>query len=134
MQRSALRRALLGLIALVFTAIALASLVWPHRMAEGLGYTLDNVDALNEFRAIYVGLWLATAVLLFVAMRRVDEAILGDLGALLILGQVVGRMVSVVLDGPPTARLWPIFGLETAGAVALFLTRPAGSRRGLGRP
>jgi hypothetical protein len=118
------RRVLLGLTAAVFTALALHALVDPHGTATHLGYRLDNPDALSEFRAIYVGLWLATAALLVVALRRVDEPILGDLGALLVAGQVLGRVISLVLDGPPTSRLWPIWGLETLGAAALFLVRP----------
>lgn len=65
----------LGLTALVFLGIALASLVRPHVMAEGVGYRLDSVDALSEFRAIYVGLWVATAVVLLVALARVEQAL-----------------------------------------------------------
>lgn len=121
---NAARRVVIGVTAAVFTALALRALVNPHGTAAHLGYRLDNVDALNEFRAVYVGLWLATAVLLVMAARRVDEPILGDLGALLVAGQVFGRVVSLLLDGPPTARLWPIWGLETLGAAALFLVRP----------
>jgi len=118
------RRTLLGLTAAVFTALALHALVDPHGTAAHLGYRLDNPDAFSEFRAVYVGLWLATAVLLVIALRRVGEPILGDLGALLVAGQVFGRLVSLVLDGPPTARLWPIAALEAVGAAALFFVRP----------
>ena len=118
------RRVLLSVTAAVFTGLALHALVDPRGTASHLGYRLDNPDAFSEFRAIYVGLWLATAVMLVIAAIRVDEAIVGDLGALLVAGQVFGRVVSLVLDGPPTARLWPIAGLEAVGAVALFLVRP----------
>jgi ABC-type thiamin/hydroxymethylpyrimidine transport system permease subunit len=124
---SGVRQILLGLVALVFTAIAVGSLVAPHKMAEGLGYSLDSVDALSEFRAIYVGLWLATAVLLVVALRRVQHAVLGDLCAILVLGQTFGRIVSLVLDGIPSGRIVPIFVLEAMGGVALLLVRPSDS-------
>ena len=125
-QNSKARQVLLGVTALVFLGIAVASLVRPHEMAAGLGYTLGNVDALSEFRAVYVGLWLATAALLLVALRRVDEAVLGDLGALLILGQVFGRLLSLLLDGAPTARIWPLFALEAVGGIVLLVVRPRG--------
>lgn len=118
---------ILGLTALVFLGIALASLVRPHVMAEGLGYRLDSVDALSEFRAIYVGLWGATAVVLLVAFARVEQALLGDLGAILILGQVLGRVISLILDGSPSTRIWPVFVLETVGGALLLLVRPATS-------
>jgi hypothetical protein len=118
---------LLGLVALVFTAIAVASLLAPHAMAEGLGYSLDSVDAMNEFRAVYVGLWLATAVAMLIALRRVQEAILGDLCAILVLGQVFGRIVSLGLDGLPSARMVPMLVAETIGGLALLLVRPSSS-------
>jgi hypothetical protein len=42
----------------------------------------------------------------------------------LILGQTVGRMLSLVLDGMPSARVWPMFVLEGVGGVALLVVRP----------
>jgi len=50
-------------------------------MAKANGYTVGGVDFRNELRAIYVGLWLAQAVLMVVAARRIDELLLGDLAA-----------------------------------------------------
>jgi hypothetical protein len=125
MKSSRLRRVLLGLSAVVFAGIAVASLVAPRMMAEGVGYSLASVDAFSEFRAVYVGLWLATAVLFVIALRRVELAILGDLCALLVLGQTLGRMASLVLDGVPSGRVWPMFVLEAVGGVALLLVRPS---------
>jgi hypothetical protein len=122
---SKVRQILLGLTALVFVGIAAGSLVAPDTMARGLGYSLDNVDARSEFRAIYVGVWLATAFLMVVALRNVQQALLGDLCALLVLGQVFGRIISVVLDGFPSARIWPFFIVETIGGLALLAVRPS---------
>jgi hypothetical protein len=122
---SRLRQVLLGLTAAVFAGIAVASLVAPRTMAEGVGYSLASVDAFSEFRAVYVGLWLATAALFVIALRRVELAILGDLCALLVLGQTLGRMASLFLDGVPSGRVWPMFVLEAVGGVALLLVRPS---------
>ena len=119
------RQILLGLTAFVFAGIAVTSLFAPHKMAEGLGYSLDSVDALSEFRAVYVGVWLATAALLIVALRRVQEAILGDLCAILVLGQTGGRMVSLLLDGVPSGKVWPMFVLEAVGGLTLLIVRPS---------
>ena len=129
MKSSRVRRILLGLTALVFMGIASASLFAPHEMAKGIGYSLPSVDALSEFRAVYVGVWLATAVLLLVASRRIQEPLLGDLGALLILGQTVGRVLSLLLDGMPSARVWPMFILEAIGGLALLIVRPSDAGR-----
>jgi len=132
MKSSKARQILLGLTALVFTGMAVGSLAVPRRMAEGLGYSLDSVDSLSEFRAIYVGLWLATAVLMVVALRRVREALLGDLCAILVLGQTVGRVVSLLLDGMPSGRVWPMFVLEALDGVALLVVRPSESKKAEG--
>jgi hypothetical protein len=129
MKNSRVRQILLGLTAAVFAGIAIASLLMPHKMAEGLDYTLGSVDALSEFRAVYVGLWLATAALLVIALRRIQEPLLGDLGALLVLGQTGGRILSLLLDGMPSARVWPIFVLETIGGLALLIVRPSEPRK-----
>jgi hypothetical protein len=119
-----MRRALLLLIAVVFAGIAIASLLEPDVMAAQLGYRLDSIDARNEYRAIYVGLWLATAAYFWIAAARVSQPILGDLGALLILGQTAGRVLSLALDGLPTAQMWPPFFIEAAGGLALLVLRP----------
>ncbi len=125
MRSSRVRQVLLGVTALVFAGIAVGTLVAPHKMADGLGYSLDSVDALSEFRAIYLGLWLATAVLLVLALCRIQDAILGDLCAILILGQTLGRLVSLVLDGVPSGKVWPMFVLEAIGGLALLIVRPS---------
>lgn len=124
MSAERVRRTVLVLAAVVFTAIAAGSLVAPHPMAAQLGYTLDNVDALSEFRAVYVGVWLATAVLLAVGARRIEDVLLGDLAALLILGQTFGRLLGVAIDGLPSARMLPPFVVEAIGGLAILLARP----------
>jgi uncharacterized protein DUF4345 len=117
------RRVILGIAAVVFVLIATQAILRPHQLL--LGRHLDSIDSYNEFRAIYLGLWLATAVLLVIAARRIHEPILGDLGALLILGQVFGRLVSLLVDGIPGPRIWSIFMLELAGGAAILLVRPS---------
>lgn len=128
MKSSRARRVLLALSALVFLGVAVGSLIAPHDMAQGLGYRLDDVDALSEFRAVYVGMWLAMAALLAFACRWVEEPLLGDVAALLILGQTLGRLASLVFDGMPSGRIWPMFALEGLGAIALLWVRPTVSR------
>jgi hypothetical protein len=117
------RRVILGVTAVVFVLIATAASLRPDRLL--LGRHLDSIDSYNEFRAIYLGLWLATAVLLVVAAQRIREPALADLGALLILGQVFGRVVSLVADGVPGPRIWGIFMLELLGGAAILLVRPS---------
>jgi hypothetical protein len=122
LRSDSVRRFILGAAAAVFVLIAIQAILRPDQLL--LGGHLDSIDAYSEFRAIYLGLWLATAVLLIIAARRIREAILGDLGALLILGQVFGRIVSLAADGVPGPRVWGIFMLELVGGVAILLVRP----------
>lgn len=118
------RRVVLALIALVFAAITVPSLFAPDVMAEGLGYALGNVDARNEFRAVYVGVWLATAALFALAARRPDDRSLYLACMLLLGGQVVGRLLALAFDGPPTVRILPFFVVEAIGAAVLVALRP----------
>lgn len=119
-----IRRILLSLSAVVFIAVAIGSFLAPHMMADNLGYTLGTVDALSEFRAVYVGVWLATAVILLYAAKRIELTILGDIGALLLLGQTFGRLTSLVLDGVPSSAVWPVALLELVGGLAILFLRP----------
>jgi hypothetical protein len=123
LRSDALRRIILGVAALVFVVIAAQAVLRPDHLL--LGRYLDTIDARNEFRAIYLGLWLATALLLLIAAKRVNEPILGDFGAVLILGQVFGRIVSILADGLPGMRIWPIFALELIGGVVILVVRPS---------
>jgi hypothetical protein len=122
--RPRIRQAVLVISALVFTGIAIGSLVAPKQMAAQLGYSLLSTDAYSEFRAVYIGVWLATAVLLVVAARHIGLSLIADLGALLILGQTAGRLISIILDGFPSLNVWPIALLELLGGLAILLSRP----------
>ena len=120
------RRWLLVIAGVAFLAIAVGALVSPRTMAEPIGFRLDTANALNEFRAVYVGLWIAHAILFFWAARRVDRLVLGDVGGLLIAGQVLGRLVSLALDGWPDPAILATGLAEAAGAALILLMRPRG--------
>ncbi len=119
-----LRRIIFGVTATVFTVIAVASILWPQAMAEPMGYQLNSTNALSEFRAIYVGLWLIHALFFVYAAKNIDNVLIGDVCGLLIFGQVIGRVVSLVLDGAPSFVMWPMAIVELIGAVLIFVTRP----------
>jgi hypothetical protein len=40
-------------------------------------------------------------------------------------GQTFGRVVSLLLDGIPSGRVWPMFILEALGGAALLVVRPS---------
>lgn len=122
--RATIRRILLLLTGLVFAGIAVASLVAPNTMAAGLGYTLTSAEARSEYAAIYVGLWLAHTAVCVLAARHVLDARLGDVVGILILGQVVGRVASALINGEVPVKLLPIAIVELAGAIAILAVRP----------
>jgi len=119
------RRAILAVTGLTFLVIATASLIAPHTMAEPFRYGLSHVDSLSEFRAVYVGLWLAHVAACAMAIKHITSAPVGDVVGILVLGQGIGRLVSAALDGLPSAAILPMLVIELLGGTSLLLVRPS---------
>lgn len=118
------RQVLLGLTALVFLILAVRTWWVPDQVASELGYGVGDANGYSELHAIYVGLWLAHAALGVYAVVHVDQAVLGDILALLILGQPLGRLIAVPKHGLPGGPLLAFFALEVVGGLALLMVRP----------
>lgn len=118
------RQVLLALTALVFLVLAVRSWWLPNTVAKELGYAISGPNGYSELHAIYVGLWLAHAGLGVWAALHIDQAVLGDVLALLILGQPLGRLIAVPRYGWPRGPLLVFFALELVGGLALLLVRP----------
>jgi hypothetical protein len=125
--RAALRRQLLLLVASVSSLAALAAMLDPDRIATVMGEFLVGVNGYSQFYAIYVGVRLATAGLALLAARRGDQPILGDLAALFILAQPLGRIVASFAIGLPQGSLLVVSGIELLAGLALLALRPRGS-------
>jgi hypothetical protein len=122
----AARRVVLAGSGLIFALIAAGAVAWPRLVAARYGLTLDGVEAFNEFRAVFVGFWLALAAMLFVAARRQAPAVLGDLCGLALVLQAGGRLLSLAVDGVPrTDFLAAMLGEALAGIIVLA-ARPVG--------
>jgi uncharacterized RDD family membrane protein YckC len=125
-----LRRLILAGSGLVFSSIAVLALGMPHPVAAEYGFKLDSVDAMNEFRAVYTGFWLALGALYFTAARRVELTVLSALGGGALLLQALGRALSLAIDGVPSARFVGALALEAiAGAIVLISLRVSAERR-----
>ena len=118
------RQILLALTALVFLVLAVRSWWLPDTVANELGYSVSGPNGYSELHAIYVGLWLAHAGLGVWAALQIDQAVFGDVLALLILGQPLGRLIAVPRFGWPRGPLLAFFALELAGGMVLLLVRP----------
>jgi hypothetical protein len=126
--KTLLRRIVLAGSGLTFGAIALAAIVRPHLVAARYGLTVDGVEALNEFRAVFVGFWLALATMLFLAARDPRRVLLGNLCGLALVLQAAGRLLSVAVDGVPrTEFILAMVGEAIAGATVL-MCRPAAGK------
>lgn len=119
------RQVLFGITALIFFLIAVRALLMPEKLASGLGYTLQAPNGYSELFAVYVGVWMATAVLALVAIYRTRDALIGDLLALFVLAQPVGRLIALFQYGPPQGTLLFMFFVEAVGGIALLLVRPS---------
>ena len=124
--RARLRSVLLQLAATASSLAALAAMLDPDRIADAMGVFLVGVNGYSQFYAIYVGVRLATAGLALLAARRGELPILGDLAALFILAQPLGRMIAAFAIGLPRGLLFVICGIELAVGLALLLLRPRG--------
>lgn len=124
--RYRLRSQLLQATATVSSLAALSALLDPDRIAERFGLFLVGVNGYSQFYAIYVGVRLATAVLALLAARRGDQPILGDLTALFILAQPLGRFAAAFAIGLPQGVLLAICGIELLVGLALLALRPPG--------
>jgi hypothetical protein len=124
--RARLRGQLLSVAASAHSLAALAALLDPDRVADAMGLFLVGVNGYSQFYALYVGVRLATAGLALLAARQGDQPILGDLAALFILAQPVGRLVASFAIGLPRGFLFVVSGIELAVGLALIVLRPQG--------
>ena len=109
---------------LTFLLIAVYVLFATDKAAYLYGYTLNGVDGLNEFRAVYIGFWIGLTILFFTASWRIELSLLGDLALLMVLLQALGRLLSFVVDGKPSGRFIFLFFLEIISSLIGLLVRP----------
>ncbi|WP_075794852.1 hypothetical protein [Massilia putida] len=126
MLRARLRSRLLSACATAQSLAALAALLNPDWMADAMGLFLVGVNGYSQFYALYVGVRLATAGLALLAARQGDQPLLGDLAALFILAQPLGRFVAAFAIGLPQGLLFVVSGIELAVGLALIGLRPQG--------
>jgi hypothetical protein len=123
------RAELLRLVATASSLAALIAMLDPDRVATAMGLFLVGVNGYSQFYAIYVGMRLATAGLAWLAARRGDQPILGDLVALFLLAQPAGRLVAAFAIGLPHGFLFIVSGIELLAGVALLALRPREKER-----
>jgi hypothetical protein len=124
--RAALRSQLLKLVATGSSLAALAAMLDPDRIATAMGLFLVGVNGYSQFYAIYVGVRLATAYLSLQASKPDAPAVLGDVTALFLLAQPVGRFIAAFAIGLPSGILLAVCGAELLAGLSLLALRPQG--------
>jgi hypothetical protein len=120
-------RALLLILAAINVLFGIIALAQPRRVASWIGFELMGTGALGEFRSVYGGLVAVVGILIAVAVLMTDGGpLIGSL-ALVFAGLVVGRAVSLAVDGFATYTV--AAGIFEAVGMALLFTawwRPDG--------
>ncbi len=124
-RKEALRIMLLRLIATVSSLAALTALLDPERVASSMGLFLVGVNGYSQFYALYVGVRLAQALLALFAARHGEQPVLGDVTALFVLAQPLGRLVAAMAIGLPQDLLLLISCVELLTGLLLLALRPS---------
>ncbi|VAW34763.1 hypothetical protein MNBD_CHLOROFLEXI01-4821 [hydrothermal vent metagenome] len=118
------RQALLAVTGGIFLTFAFWAILKPESLAAILGYELKTKNAFSEFHAIYVGVFIGQSLLCALAFVRVQDASLGDLVALFLLGQPLGRLIAAMRRGFPSGFLFLLFIMELIAGIVLLAVRP----------
>ncbi len=120
-----IRQILLAATGGIFVVFAIWAVIKPEGLATIIGYKLKTTNAYSEFHAIYVGVFVAQSILCALAFVRVQDAVIGDLVAVFLLSQPVGRLIAALRRGFPSGFMLVLFALEVAGGIILILVRPS---------
>lgn len=120
----------LAVAGLAFLIVGIGHLIVPLTMVEPMNIQLRGTNAFNEIRANYGGMHSLMGVyfLLGVFVTKSREAALVTL-AIFTSGLVLGRLVSVAVDGVPGTFIWLMLVGELIGAVIAWLLLWRGSRQ-----
>ena len=116
--------------ALAFLIVGIGHLVAPLTMVAPMNIHLGGVNAFNEIRANYGGMHSLMGILFLsgALVTKLRDAALVTL-AIFTSGLVLGRMVSIAIDGVPGAFIWLLLGGELIIAVTAWLLLWRGSRQ-----
>lgn len=119
-----LRQILISATGLTFVIFALWSIFQPASLAKLLGYQLTPPNGNSEFGAIYTGVFLGQAALCVLAACRIHDQSLGDLVAIFLLLQPVGRILPWLQHGAPQGVLRLLLITELLGGFLILIVRP----------
>jgi uncharacterized protein DUF4345 len=112
----------LAVAAIAFLMVGIGHLVVPLTMVEPMNIQLRGINAFNEIRANYGGMHSLMGIffLLGAFVTKLREAALITL-AIFTSGLVLGRMVSIAVDGVPGTFIWLLLVGELIIAITAWL-------------
>jgi len=110
-------------VASVFIIEAVIALINPESGMTRVGYIVSSPDALNEYRAVYLGMFGVLGIATLYAARHVTEPLLADVICLAILGEAVARVIGIALDGVPSTIHFVNIVAEST-PIVILLIRP----------
>ncbi|MEM7341583.1 MAG: DUF4345 family protein [Actinomycetota bacterium] len=115
---------IIGILAIPLTALGIRSMFLPRNMGDAVGLTPDGIPGLSEIRSVLGGLFLASAAMIITGLAT-DDTTWFLAVALVMAAAIVGRLVSLAVDGvsqsviPPLVIEIVIAGVLVAGHYAL---------------
>ena len=116
--------------ALAFLMVGIGHLVIPLTMLAPMNIQLGGVNGFNEIRANYGGMHSLMGVFFLsgALVTKLRETALMTL-AIFTTGLVLGRMVSIAIDGLPGTFIWLLLAGELVLAIAVWLLLWRGIRQ-----
>ncbi len=108
----------LRLVGAIFAVVGVIALFVPHVLFDPIGISLTTASGLAEIRAAYGSFFLCSAGLFWAGSMRAELRRTSLTWACMVLtGFVVGRVISLVLDGMPNGMAMANLGTEILGAI-----------------
>jgi len=119
MRQERFAQIVLLLTGIVFLLVGGTGLRTPEKIMGPLGVTLDGRPALNEVRANYGAAHLGLGIW-FICGGLIPRYRLGAIATVtaFVGGLVLGRLISLAVDGPPGPFVAMLFAVEFVGALA----------------
>ena len=113
-----IQQAYLMAMSLIFGVLCGVALVAPQTLLGSVELVITTPSAFAELRAAYFGCFVGLAALFLAGARRAEcRQLAVGVAALVLCGFVVGRFLSLVVDGPPNAFSTAMHALEGAGGL-----------------
>ncbi|MBL8018573.1 MAG: DUF4345 family protein [Leptospirales bacterium] len=112
------RKSYLALNLAVYALFALGFFIAPVTLAGKIGITLQHSAALADLRAVYGGLSLGIGALIVLGLTQKTHTLSAVILCMLAsAGLLLGRLVTMILDGPGDIYIYGSMALEVLAVI-----------------